>query len=122
MKLSELDALLTPKAAPVKEEEDRKIPASIPITDTRRLLDPPLALGPRIALGPSGQTLRDMSICFPHTPLSLRERLTNDMIAQIDRRVETSRNNQTVQVYNPMIKVMERRILRPDGHLGGVEL
>lgn len=107
MKIEELVASLKPE---VKEEEGVIIPASDPITRPDRLIGP---------------VNRPMSICFPRTANHLRDSMTTDLIEGIERRqaaVARSMGGTSILMYDPVSKGMQRRSIRPDGHLGGVEL
>lgn len=105
MKIEELVESLRPKP-PVKEGE--VLPNDEPITDTGRLIGP---------------APRGMSICFPRTSNALRDSLTQDLIAGIERRQNAvKRSAGTILVYDPVSHGMQRRAIHHDGHLGGVEL
>ncbi len=103
MKIEELAASLRKD----KKVEDVVIPASEPITRPDRLIGP---------------VPRGMSICFPHTNRALRDSMTQDLVDGIARRQSSVQRSSSILMYDDRTKAMVRRTLRPDGHLGGVEL
>lgn len=107
MKIEELVESLKPKP------DALKAPLQIPITEPARLI------------GPIQTSTRSQTICLPFTPHALRQSLSADLVAGIERRhqaVERSlAGRNTVLMFDPFSGTMQRRVIRPDGHLGGVE-
>lgn len=125
MKIEELVASLRPKTGD-KKEEDTAIPASVPLLGP--ITNPERLIGPVTDPGRLMGGMRPMSICFPHTSNALRDSVTKDMVDGIARRQESVARSfgarvrpTSILMFDPVSGGMQRRILQPDGHLGGVE-
>lgn len=107
MKIDELLTTLRPKP----KEEEKDAPLVGPITNPERLIGP----------------MRPMAICFPHTSNALRDSITEDLVKGIERRQasvarELGSRIGSILMFDPRTQQMQRRVIKPDGHLGAVEL